>query len=380
MLVVSSSRVGSGPRASGIDVDIDIGGTCLSLSEKREEIETTLGDARTIHRAVDTANRARKDDVNDVFFSETAVAMSGNSSARIAERLLRGWTLTAEFCPVSTCRCPLMRERATDEEHYCAATDTFLRLGDVAHGARAVCAHEDDERIDLEDATALRDVEEEVENSFSDGEDDDDEGDDVVRGDYDKLSDGTWIADMRAEIAVLRGEDPASSSSAVKRVVGQTVSPGVASAADASSKIADKLLEGWALTNDLCPMPGCSTPLVRNRSREMFCCKHELFVRAAESVHRYASDASAGAPTTTTAPKPPPGTAAHAITLTTTTSSTLAPPSSSPHPSVVATVDAFETKLAQAREALARETDADACRRYVELIASLHQAMRDVTS
>lgn len=275
-----------------------------------------------------------------------------------------------------------MRERATDEEHYCAATDTFLRLGDVAHGARAVCAHEDDERIDLEDATASHDAEEEeVAHSFSNGEDDDDGGDDAVRGDYDKLTDGTWIADMRAEIAALRGEDPAaSSSSAVKRVVGQTVSPGVASAADASSKIADKLLEGWTLTNDLCPMPGCSTWLVRNRSREMFCCKHELFVRAAESVHRSTLDASAGAPTTTTAPKPPPGTAAHAITLTTTTSSTLAPPSSSPHPSVIATVDAFETKLAQAREALARETDADACRRYVELIASLHQAMRDVTS
>lgn len=277
-----------------------------------------------------------------------------------------------------------MRERATDEEHYCAATDTFLRLGDVAHGARAVCAHEDDERIDLEDATASRDAEEEeeVENSLSIGEDEDeDESDDVVRGDYDKLSDGTWIADMRAEIAALRGEDPtSSSSSAVKRVVGQTVSPGVASAADASSKIADKLLDGWTLTNDLCPMPGCSTPLVRNRSREMFCCKHELFVRAAESANRDARDASAGAPTTTTAPKPPPGTAAHAITRTTTTSSTLVPPSSSPHPSVIATVDAFETKLAQARDALARETDADACRRYVELIASLHQAMRDITS
>jgi len=273
-----------------------------------------------------------------------------------------------------------MRERATDEEYYCASTDTFLRLGDVAHGARAVCAHEDDERIDLEDATATRDAEE-VENSFSSGEDHDgDDASDAVRGDYDRLSDGTWVADMRAEIAALRGEDPAASSASVKRVVGQTVSPGVATAADASSKIADKLLEGWTLTNDLCPMPGCSTPLVRNRSREMFCCKHELFVRAAESANRYARDASAGAPPTTTAPKPPPGTAAHATTLTTTTSSTLVPPSSSPHPSVIATVDAFETKLAQARDALARETDADACRRYVELIASLHQAMRDVTS
>lgn len=33
----------------------------MSLSE-RKEIETTLGDARTIHRVVDTANRAREDD------------------------------------------------------------------------------------------------------------------------------------------------------------------------------------------------------------------------------------------------------------------------------------------------------------------------------
>ena len=307
--------------------------------------------------------------------------MSGNGSARIAERLLRGWTLTAEFCPVSTCRCPLMRERVTDEEYYCAATDTFLRLGDVAHGARAVCAHEDDERIDLEDATASRGgADAEEENSFSIGDDDDDDDDDdestAVRGDYDKLSDGTWIADMRAEIAALRGEDPAWS---VKRVASQTVSPGAASAVDASSRIADKLLEGWTLTNDLCPMPGCSTPLVRNRAREMYCCKHELFVRA-EFANRFERDRSAAAPTTTTAPKPPPGTAAHAIALTTTTSSTHAPPSSSTHPSVIATVDAFETKLAQARAALARETDTDACRRYVELIASLHQAMRDVTS
>jgi len=37
-----------------------------------------------------------------------------------------------------------------------------------------------------------------------------------------------------------------------------------------SKKIAEKLLQGWALLNDTCPM-GCPVPLVRNKQKEMMC-------------------------------------------------------------------------------------------------------------
>jgi uncharacterized Zn finger protein (UPF0148 family) len=83
-----------------------------------------------------------------------------DASARIAARLLRGWTLTAERCPVARCGTPLMRERATDATFYCAGGDASVRLDDVEHGARSGAVDaweaESDEDEDARDRDGAR--------------------------------------------------------------------------------------------------------------------------------------------------------------------------------------------------------------------------------
>ena len=80
-----------------------------------------------------------------------------DASARIAARLLRGWTLTAERCPVARCGTPLMRERATDATFYCAGGDASVRLDDVEHGARSGAVDAGEAESDEDEAARERD-------------------------------------------------------------------------------------------------------------------------------------------------------------------------------------------------------------------------------
>ena len=50
---------------------------------------------------------------------------------------------------------------------------------------------------------------------------------------------------------------------------------------EASKKIAEYLLQGWALLDDYCPMAGCNCPLVRNRDGQRRCVSCDMWVMAA---------------------------------------------------------------------------------------------------
>lgn len=70
--------------------------------------------------------------------------------------------------------------------------------------------------------------------------------------------------------------------------IGGSGAPGpsrdVKPAKDVSQLIADKMLAGWALLDSHCP--NCSTPLVRNRQRRMFCVSCDLWVIAEEDARK----------------------------------------------------------------------------------------------
>ena len=80
----------------------------------------------------------------------------------------------------------------------------------------------------------------------------------------------------------------------------------------ASTAIAAKLLEGWALLNDYCPMDGCMCPLMRNRQKKLFCVSCDLFVVRAGDVEQHAAqrasevaERKAGAPEAKAPPASP---------------------------------------------------------------------------
>ena len=51
---------------------------------------------------------------------------------------------------------------------------------------------------------------------------------------------------------------------------------------DNSSKIAEKLLQGWTMLAEYCPADGCMTPLMRGRDGRRFCVAHDMFVMSSE--------------------------------------------------------------------------------------------------
>jgi len=235
-------------------------------------------------------------------------APEDGGSARIADRLLRGWTLTAEHCPVASCRCPLMLEPGAGDAYYCARADASVGLYDREHGAR------DRGGIIADDASVA-----------SDGKDDEQRR----------------VRAMTADAAV-------TAANPSKNV-------------DVSSRVADKLLEGWVLTRDSCPMPGCATPLVRDRAGEVFCVRHELFVRASSPA---------------AAPQPPPGTAAAAAGSADASRDTARTVRDAIDESSVRTLRALEGKLESARAALEAETNAHKCREWLAFIDDVHASMR----
>ena len=51
---------------------------------------------------------------------------------------------------------------------------------------------------------------------------------------------------------------------------------------DDASKMAEKLLQGWTMLAEYCPMEGCLAPLMRSREGRRYCVSHEMFVMSPE--------------------------------------------------------------------------------------------------
>ena len=42
--------------------------------------------------------------------------------------------------------------------------------------------------------------------------------------------------------------------------------------------MSDKLLAGWTMLADVCPVTNCAVPLLRDRQKKVYCCKCTTFV------------------------------------------------------------------------------------------------------
>jgi len=262
-----------------------------------------------------------------------------------------------------------MRERrtanglASEGDYYCAEKDDIVFVDDAAAPTSSGRAGDVDVYDSRRDARlgAFADVDVDEELLDDDDDDDDDvEHGVIIRYGIDDENDGdiTILADLRDEVAAMRGLPTTRTSPS-----------DVGAPVDVSGAIAEKLLQGWTLTNDTCPMPACATPLVRNRQREMFCVKHDMFVRAAAT-------AAAAAATFGEHPNPPPGTHAAAAAAAAAAPSRTHALDDDITASERATIAALESKLAAARAALNAETDASRCDGWLALIERLHAAMR----
>ena len=58
-----------------------------------------------------------------------------DNAAAIAEKLLQGWTMLAEYCPMEGCLAPLMRSR--DGRKYCVAHDMYVMSPEEADAMKA---------------------------------------------------------------------------------------------------------------------------------------------------------------------------------------------------------------------------------------------------
>lgn len=154
---------------------------------------------------------------------------------------------------------------------------------------------------------------------------------------------------------------------------------------DASSaEIADKLLQGWTLLNEHCPMENCLTPLVRNRERRMYCVRCAMWVMTQEQARQQgASPPPPPPPPASTpgsvAPRPPqdaapstspsvapalteePMTGVHALP-------TLSAPPPPPDTIAADALLAVYAKLREASDALLTVADVGASRALVGLI------------
>ena len=59
---------------------------------------------------------------------------------------------------------------------------------------------------------------------------------------------------------------------------------------DNASAIAEKLLQGWTMLAEYCPVEGCTTPLMRSRENKVFCVAHDMFVMSAEEAEAMKRD------------------------------------------------------------------------------------------
>ncbi|KAF0736520.1 hypothetical protein Ae201684P_007103 [Aphanomyces euteiches] len=155
--------------------------------------------------------------------------MSDDTSGRLAEKMLQGWTLLAVNCPEPHCCTPLVSSKKDKTRVLCVKCDKWYS---TEPPAQPELPH------------TPQPVQQEVK------------------------SDANEI-------------DPSYEARRKRR--------------DATSnKLGEKMLQGWALMNQVCPKADCGTPFVRNREGKLYCVTCDQFAMTEEQV-------------AATAPPPPSG-------------------------------------------------------------------------
>ena len=77
---------------------------------------------------------------------------------------------------------------------------------------------------------------------------------------------------------------------------------------DNAAAIAEKLLQGWTMLAEYCPMEGCLAPLMRSREGRRYCVAHDMYVMSPEEADAMKTNGGGveGRAGGSSAPKPAP--------------------------------------------------------------------------
>lgn len=190
----------------------------------------------------------------------------GESIASMSQLLLQGWAMLADCCP--ECRCPLMRH-PSGEQLLCVNCwyDTATAEPSGVEAAPVTAAAEDSQGDGA--ATGASRLQRPPNATVDGHASGDEEG-----GDEELLQPPPPLASRLRQTA-----SAATAESAQQPATGS----GAAAARgrqqqgdqDASKRIAELMLEGWAMLQDHCPR--CLNPLLRSRDRRIYCAGCQMF-------------------------------------------------------------------------------------------------------
>ncbi|KDO16788.1 hypothetical protein SPRG_17725 [Saprolegnia parasitica CBS 223.65] len=178
-------------------------------------------------------------------------------SNRMSEKMLLGWALLAETCPVDECYTPLMSTKKQAHKVYCVKCERWFSTELAAKSESPKAPEPKVEAAKVE---------------------------------------APW-QESEAEAAAYREKKKKRDA--------------------ASAKMGEKMLQGWTLLGLHCPVPECLMPLMRSREGQMYCVNCEQYVMTEEEMAAHTkttteqaavSEASSAVPSPVAAPKhaPPP--------------------------------------------------------------------------
>ena len=188
-----------------------------------------------------------------------AILSTEESVAKLSARLLEGWTMLSETCPLPECSVPLMRSRSNREISCVQCNKRFT---------------EDYKPLDFD--------------SRFDGEETEEKGDTTQTLNQSASEDMQHFsfAQSSPSQSGVRDDKHFGEGSAVTGFGATPVSPRPPqkeAKEDSCKGLADKLLQGWTLTDQYCPKT--LTPLVRNKEKKLFCVTCDKFLIPESELH-----------------------------------------------------------------------------------------------
>ncbi|GAX77365.1 hypothetical protein CEUSTIGMA_g4811.t1 [Chlamydomonas eustigma] len=227
------------------------------------------------------------------------MSIRSNTSKSLGSLLLKGWAMLAENCPACNV-VPLMRDPVTQDRH-CVNCDAVYAAGKPLLEQQKVPergSHYDERDNEMAQTNRHLDDNHKGNHQPQSANDADEH-----TQDEEELEEAAATA-CDATVASYRKE--ATSKHSVQRAAGM-MSDALAptnpdkpwpapwrkgqSSDDTSQLLSEKMLQGWALLEKICPR--CSTPLIRNKEKRMRCVTCQMWVMTEEEAATAATAAVA---------------------------------------------------------------------------------------
>jgi uncharacterized Zn finger protein (UPF0148 family) len=189
------------------------------------------------------------------------VGTTDESVEKLSTKLLQGWTMLSETCPLPKCSVPLMRNRSNTEIS-CVQCETHF-----THDFKPMGGGDYSQTVVEEPATDVK-------------------GGSAEEAEYSTIDERYDEREMPSKAAPPVEKIPRdleSNFTASSQQQGSQRGPKQGSKDDNCKGLAEKLLQGWTLTDQYCP--NCLTPLVRNREKKLLCVSCDKWVITESELH-----------------------------------------------------------------------------------------------